>query len=114
MTIARHEQIDTSVARWYRCITRCVRQAFLLAEGTFDRKEWIDDRLEEPAQVFAVGVGGFSVMGNHPHVLPRLDPDVAEGWSDEFDGLSVGSYLLLTERATSGQPRVISGSVTRS
>ncbi|MFI5454450.1 MAG: hypothetical protein ACHRXM_03280 [Isosphaerales bacterium] len=74
MTIARREQIDTSVARWYHCMTRCVRQAFLLAEGMFDRKAWIEDRLEELAQVFAVGVGGFSVMDNHLHVLLRLDP----------------------------------------
>jgi len=83
MTIARREQIDTSLARWYHCMTRRVRQAFLLAEGTFDRKEWIEDRLEELAQVFAVGLGGFSVMDNHLHVLLRLDPDVAQGWSDE-------------------------------
>ncbi|MFI5460947.1 MAG: transposase [Isosphaerales bacterium] len=86
MTIARREQIDTSLARWYHCMTRCVRQAFLLAEGTFDRKEWIEDRLEELAQVFAVGVGGFSVM-------------------DKGNGRA-------TERATSGQPRLIRGSVT--
>ena len=30
-----------------------------------------------------MGVGGFSVMENHLHVLLRLDPDVAQGWSDE-------------------------------
>jgi hypothetical protein len=30
-----------------------------------------------------VAVGGFSVMNNHLHVLLRLDPDVAAGWSDE-------------------------------
>jgi hypothetical protein len=30
-----------------------------------------------------VSVGGFSVMDNHLHVLLRLDPDSAKGWSDE-------------------------------
>ena len=30
-----------------------------------------------------MAVGGFSVMDNHLHVLVRLDPDVAQGWSDE-------------------------------
>jgi hypothetical protein len=29
-------------------------------------------------QVFAVTVGGFSVMDNHLHVLLLLDPNVAE------------------------------------
>jgi hypothetical protein len=33
--------------------------------------------------IFAVAVGGFAVMNNHLHVLVRLDPDVAQAWSDE-------------------------------
>jgi hypothetical protein len=38
MTIARSPLVDVSVIRWYHCVTRCVRRAFLLgeAEGTFD------------------------------------------------------------------------------
>src|SRR4029077_18755497 len=76
-------QINASVARWYHCMTRCVRRAFLLDEGTFDRKAWIENRIEELAQIFAVAVGGFAVMNNHLHLLLRLDPTVAQGWSDE-------------------------------
>ena len=68
---------------WYHCMSRCVRQAFLLTEGSFNRKEWLEDRVQELAEIFAVGVGGFSVMENHLHVLLRLDPDVAQSWSDE-------------------------------
>jgi len=83
MTIARAHLVDPSVTRWYHCITRCVRRAFLLGEGPGDRKVWIDKRLEELAQVFSVAVGGFSVMDNHLHVLVRLDLEVARGWSDE-------------------------------
>ncbi len=83
MTIARGQQIDASVTRWYHCVTRCVRRAFLLGEGTSDRKVWIKSRIEELAQIFAVGVGGFAVMDNHLHVLLRLDPDIAGTWSDE-------------------------------
>ena len=83
MTIARAQLIDTSVTRWYHCVSRCVRRAFLLGEGPDDRKAWIENRLEELAQVFAIAVGGFSVMDNHLHLLLRLDPDVANGWSDE-------------------------------
>jgi hypothetical protein len=83
MTIARRQLIDLSVARWYHCTSRCVRRAFLLAEGPTNRKEWIENRIKELAEIFAVGVGGFSVMDNHLHLLLRLDPDVAQGWSDE-------------------------------
>jgi hypothetical protein len=83
MTIARAHLVDPSVSRWYHCVTRCVRRAFLLSEGPNDRKEWIEDRLHELADIFAVAVGGFSVLDNHLHLLLRLDPDVARGWSDE-------------------------------
>ena len=50
---------------------------------TVSGKEWLENRIEELADVFAVAVGGFSVLDNHLHVLLRLDPDVAEAWSDE-------------------------------
>jgi len=84
MTIARAHLIDPSVTRWYHCVTRCVRRACLLGEGPQDRKQWIDQRIEELAQIFSIAVGGFSVLDNHLHLLVRLDPDVAASWSDEI------------------------------
>jgi REP element-mobilizing transposase RayT len=83
MTIPRAHLVDPAVSRWYHCVTRCVRRAFLLGEGPNDRKGWIEHRLRELAEIFPVAVGGFSVMDNHLHVLVRLDPDVAGSWSDE-------------------------------
>jgi hypothetical protein len=83
MTMARAHLVDSAVTRWYHCVTRCVRRAFLLGEGAGNRKQWIENRLEELAEIFAISVGGFSVMDNHLHVLVRLDPDVATAWSDE-------------------------------
>jgi hypothetical protein len=35
------------------------------------------------AEIFSISVAGRSVMDNHLHVLARLDPQVAAGWSDE-------------------------------
>ena len=85
MTMARSQLVNVAVTRWYHCITRCVRRAFLLgeAEGESSRKEWIEKRLEELAGIFAIAVGGFSIMDNHLHVLVRLHPDLAQAWSDE-------------------------------
>jgi hypothetical protein len=84
MAIARMRQIDASVARWYHCMSRCVRRAFLLKKrGLLDRKAWIENRIAELAQIFAIAVGGFSVMNNHIHLLLRIDPAVRDGWSDE-------------------------------
>jgi len=83
MTIARAHLVDPALSRWYHCITRCVRRAYLLGEAGDDRKLWIDNRLQELAQIFAVSVAGFAVMDNHLHLLVRLDADVAGEWSDE-------------------------------
>jgi REP element-mobilizing transposase RayT len=78
MTMARAHLVDVSLTRWYHCVTRCVRRAHLLGEGPFDRKEWIERRLQELAEIFAVSVGGFSVLDNHQHVLVRVDPEVVD------------------------------------
>ena len=83
MAIARAQLVDVALTRWYHCVTRCVRRAFLLGEGDHNRKQWLQNRLEELAEIFAVSVGGFSVMNNHLHLLLRLDPEVARAWSDE-------------------------------
>jgi REP element-mobilizing transposase RayT len=82
MAIARAKLVDLTVTRWYHCVSRCVRKAFLLGAGDHNRREWLENRLEELAEIFAVAVGGFAVMHNHLHVLVRLDPEVAQGWSD--------------------------------
>ena len=83
MTTARSELVDLDVTRYYHCISRCVRRAFLCGEGFEHRRQWIEDRIEMLAGHFAVSVCGFSVMGNHLHLLLRLDPSTAAAWSDE-------------------------------
>ena len=60
MTIARRELVDPTMTRWYHCMSRCVRRAFLLGEGDDNRRLWLE-RGKELAEVFAVAVGGFSV-----------------------------------------------------
>jgi REP element-mobilizing transposase RayT len=83
MTVARVRLVDPQVTRWYHCISRCVRRAFLFDEGAFDRKDWIEHRLRELAETFAVSVAGFAILDNHLHVLVRLDVDAATKWTDE-------------------------------
>ncbi len=102
MAIARAKLVDLTVTRWYHCVSRCVRKAFLLGEGDDNRKLWLENRLEELAEIFAVAVGGFSVMDNHLHVLLRLDPDVAQAWSDLEVVQRWGR--LFPPRDKSGQP----------
>jgi len=67
MTIARSKLLDVTTPRRFHCISRCVRRAFLLGEGDQEgeRKDWIENRLKELDAIFAVSVGGFSIMDNH-------------------------------------------------
>ncbi len=44
---------------------------------------WIRRRLETLAGLFAVDVLGFSVMGNHIHLVLRIRPDLADEWDDQ-------------------------------
>ena len=83
MTMPRRQLVDVAVTRYYHCISRCVRRAFLCGEGFEHRKAWIEARLEVLAKHFAVSVCGFAILDNHLHVLCRLDPGVADGWTDE-------------------------------
>ncbi len=60
MAITRAKLVDLTVTRWYHCVSRCVRKAFLLGEGDDNRKLWLENRFGEFAEIFAVAVGGFS------------------------------------------------------
>jgi putative transposase len=71
----------------YHCVARCVRRAFLCGldvESGHDyehRKEWMRERLEELAAVFAIDICGYAVMSNHFHLVLRVRPDLAREWS---------------------------------
>ena len=52
-SLARHRGLNWlmhSGCGWYNCVTRCVR-ALLLGDGDHNRKDWLEDRLEELAEV---------------------------------------------------------------
>jgi hypothetical protein len=53
----------------------------LSEDGSPGRKDWIDRRLKELDQIFAISVGGFSLMDNHLHFLLRIDTEQSEQWS---------------------------------
>ena len=83
MTVARSQLVDLEVTPYYHCISRCVRRARLCGEGFEHRKQWIEDRLEELAGIFAISVAGYSILDNHLHVVLRLEgTDLTDGWSD--------------------------------
>ena len=86
---ARSQIVPPDEVGVYHCIARCVRRAFLcgfdpLTKHDYDhRKEWIRERLEQLAPVFAIDICGYAVMSNHLHVILRARPDLVRDWSDE-------------------------------
>ena len=81
--------VDPEIPRYYHCISRCVRRAWLCGEDpvsgrNFDhRRGWVEARLLELAQSFAVSLHAWAVMSNHTHVVLRVDPRLPDHWTDE-------------------------------
>lgn len=88
MTRSRSELVSPEDTRWYHCVSRCVRRAFLCGsepsqDRSFDhRRAWVTDRLKELSKAFAVDVAAYAVMSNHYHVVLHLNPERAASWSD--------------------------------
>jgi REP element-mobilizing transposase RayT len=86
---ARSQIVPPDEVGVYHCVARCVRRAFLcgvdpLTNHDYDyRKEWIRERLELLASVFAIDICGYAVMSNHLHVVLRARPDLVRNWSDK-------------------------------
>jgi hypothetical protein len=81
--------VAPDLAGTYHCVSRCVRRAFLCGDDAFSgrnfdhRKQWLEDRLLELADIFSISVLAYAVMSNHVHVVVHLDPATAGVWSDE-------------------------------
>jgi len=88
MGYPRSKLVNAHAAGYYHCVSRCVRRAWLcgsdaLTGRSFEhRRTWIETRIHELAELFAVAVYGYAVMSNHCHVVLQVDPEVAESWSD--------------------------------
>ena len=89
MGYPRSMTVDPEAPRFYHCISRCVRRAWLCGEDpvsgkNFDhRRVWIEARLLDLADSFAVSLYAWAVMSNHTHVVLRMDPRLPDSWSDE-------------------------------
>jgi hypothetical protein len=71
----------------FHCWTRCVRRAFLcgcdpLTGKDFShRRDWIVNREEQLAGLFAIDVEFRTELSNHLHIVLRTMPRVAKRWS---------------------------------
>jgi putative transposase len=105
MTRARKELISLTDTRYYHCIARCVRRAFLCGRDKFSgkdyehRRQWIVDRLFELADIFAIDVVAYSVLSNHYHTILQVN-------TGQADSLSMDEVIERWMRLFSGHPLV--------
>lgn len=90
MTYPRRQTVFDDRPGLYHCVTRCVRQAFLCddtatpcSRGGEARQDWIERRILELAECFAVGIYAWSAMSNHCHIVLLVDPLKPQDWTDE-------------------------------
>ena len=68
---------------------QALRRAFLCGTDSQSgqsyehRRHWIEDKLYELAQIFALDLCAYAVMSNHYHVILYVDATQAENWSHE-------------------------------
>ena len=89
MTYPRSHIVAEGEPGYFHVVTRCVRRAFLCGwdkqtgQSYEHRRQWIEARILELAECFAVSVYAYAVMSNHFHIVLHVDPQAAQGLSDE-------------------------------
>jgi hypothetical protein len=84
----RKSLISVESTPYYHCIARCVRRAFLCGDDVLTgksyehRRGWLEDRLLELPNVFAIDIAAYAIMSNHYHVVLHINTVSAKSWSD--------------------------------
>jgi len=88
MTYPRSHLVDPD-GGYYHVGSRCVRRAWLCGTDpttghNFDhRRQWLEDRILQLAEIFAVDLCGYAVLSNHYHIVLKMDPHRVNNWKDE-------------------------------
>ena len=108
----RYTQVSLEATPYYHCVSRCVRRAFLCGtdnntgQNFEHRRQWIEDKLLELANIFAIDICAYAIMSNHYHVVLYIDQSQGENWSrddviDHWHRLFSGN--LISQRYIRGE-----------
>ena len=104
MTQARKTIVSVDDTPFYHCMSRCVRRAFLCGNDPYSgndyehRREWLENKLHEVSNSFAIKLCAYAIMSNHYHVVLNIRTDIAQSWTDKevierWHSLFSGNYL---------------------
>ena len=88
MTLPRKSLVSLHDIPFYHCVSRCVRRAYLCGTDKYSgknyehRRDWLEAKLLDTANVFAIKLCAYAVMHNHYHVVLHVRPDIASEWTD--------------------------------
>lgn len=89
MPTPRKSIISLEDTSFYHCISRCVRKAFLCGVDHYTgqsyehRREWVEKRLLQLAQIFSIDICSYAIMSNHVHLVLSIDIYQANNWSNK-------------------------------
>lgn len=89
MATPRKKQLSLVDTKYYHCISRCVRRAYLCGKDNATgksyeyRRAWVEDKLLELAGIFCIDVCTYSVMSNHTHIVLYVDDKKANKLNDK-------------------------------
>jgi REP element-mobilizing transposase RayT len=96
MGYPRKALVCLSDTPYYHVVARCVRRAWLWGVDEYagrdytHRKQWVIERLELLASIFAIDICAYAIMSNHFHLVLHVDvervrslsaADIVERWS---------------------------------
>ncbi|MCL1127937.1 transposase [Shewanella surugensis] len=88
MPTARKAIVSLEDTSFYHCVSRCVRRAYLCGVDDYTgqsyehRRGWVEERILELGQVFAIDICAYAVMSNHLHLVLKVDIYEANAWTE--------------------------------
>jgi len=122
----RYAQVSLDATPYYHCIARCVRKAYLCGtdvitgESYEHRRQWLEDKLLELGDIFAIDICAYAIMSNHYHLVLHINKaevikltqdEVLARWLKLFKGAFITQQYCKGERMSEAQLELLAETV---